>query len=280
MATTRKAPVKKAAAQDPTVQENRTVEKTKPIVPSKPVFEFKDRTYILKNKRTPLVFTLPSKHSQRKPLLYFDKEKGYQRELRYATNQSSPFVDEQVGHATLGRIIIRDGSLTVKKEDVALQKLLSLYHPLKDLIYQELDPVQDSSNDIDWIELEFEAVSIARELNIDEAEAILRTEQGSKVSTLSSSELKRDLLIFAKRQPALFIELANDDTVQLRNVGIRAVENNILHLSGDQRTFYYGDNKRKIMTVPFDEHPYSALAAYFKTDEGMEVFKAISKKLN
>jgi hypothetical protein len=29
-----------------------------------------------------------------------------------------------------------------------------------------------------------------------------------------------------------------------------------------------------------DEHPYSALAAWFKTDEGMEVFKTIEKRLN
>jgi len=34
------------------------------------------------------------------------------------------------------------------------------------------------------------------------------------------------------------------------------------------------------MTVPFDEHPYSALASWFKTDEGMEVYKNIEKKLN
>jgi hypothetical protein len=50
-------------------------------------------------------------------------------------------------------------------------------------------------------------------------------------------------------------------------------------LSQDQRTFTYGDTNRKVMTVPFDEHPYSALAAFFKTDEGMEVYKAIEKRL-
>jgi hypothetical protein len=50
-------------------------------------------------------------------------------------------------------------------------------------------------------------------------------------------------------------------------------------LSKDQRTFTYGDNQRKLMTVPFDEHPYSALAAWFKTDEGMEVLNHVTKKL-
>jgi len=33
------------------------------------------------------------------------------------------------------------------------------------------------------------------------------------------------------------------------------------------------------MTIPFDENPYAAMAAWFKTDEGVEVFKTIEKKL-
>ena len=247
--------------------------------PVKPKWEYRDRTYVLKTGKSPLLYTLPSKHSQRKPLLWFDEEKGYQRELRYATNQKSPFVDEQKGAVTLGRIAMRNGIVKVKKEDVALQKLLSLYHPLRDKIYYEFDPVKVSVNELDWIELELEALTIAKSMDIDMGEAILRAEYGSEVNNLSSSELKRDLMIFAKRQPALFIELANDDNVQLRNVGIKAVEAKIIALSVDQRTFTYGEGNRKLMTVPFDEHPYSALAAFFKTDEGMEVYKAILKRL-
>ena len=261
-------------APQPTVAKKAPVQK-----PQKPEWEYKDRTYILKGRKTPLVYAMNSKHSQKKPLLYFDKELGYQRELRYATNQPTPFVDEQKGTSTLGRIMFRDGTLTVRKEDVTLQKLLSLYHPYKDKVYTEFDPVQVSTNELDWIELEFKALSLAREMDITEAEGVLRTEFGSKVTELSSSELKRDLLIFAKRNPGLFIELATDENVQLRNVGARAVEQGILRLSQDQRTFTYGESNRKLMTVPFDEHPYSALAAFFKTDEGMEVYKALIKKL-
>ena len=33
------------------------------------------------------------------------------------------------------------------------------------------------------------------------------------------------------------------------------------------------------MTVPFDENPYSAMGAWFKTDEGTQVQKSIEKKL-
>ena len=83
----------------------------------------------------------------------------------------------------------------------------------------------------------------------------------------------------AKRNPANFLAVASDENVGLRNLGIRASESGIIKLSQDQRTFHWGSNDRKLMTVPFDENPYSALAAWFKTDEGVEVFKTIKKKL-
>ncbi len=112
------------------------------------------------------------------------------------------------------------------------------------------------------------------------AEAVMRVEIGSSVSKMSSKELRRDLLVFAKRNPALFLDLVDDENISLRNMGIKATEMGILSLSGDQRTFSWASNNRKLMNVPFDEHPYSALAAWFKTDEGMEVYSNIEKRLN
>ena len=108
----------------------------------------------------------------------------------------------------------------------------------------------------------------------------MRVEVGSKVSEMSSKEVKRDSLLFARNNPSLFLELAKDDNVQLRNFGIKATELGIIKLSNDQRHFMWGSNNRKLMTIPFDEHPYSALAAWFKTDEGMEVYASIEKRLN
>jgi len=81
-----------------------------------------------------------------------------------------------------------------------------------------------------------------------------------------------------REHPALFLDLVNDENVELRNFAIRAIEANIISLSNDQRTFTWASNGRKLMTVPFDENPYSAMAAWFKTDEGLEVYKSIEKK--
>lgn len=103
--------------------------------------------------------------------------------------------------------------------------------------------------------------------------------KGSNVSSMSSKELKRDLLLFARQQPRLFIDLSNDENVVLRNFAIRATEARVIILAEDQRTFKWGSNGRKLISVPFDENPYSAIAAWFKTDEGLEVYKSIEKKI-
>lgn len=238
----------------------------------------KDRTYLVKGNGNPVIFTIPCRHTQRKPLMWFDEEKGINRELRYATNQNSPFVDEQRGLCTLGHVVMKEGKLVVPKSDQALQLLLSVYHPKKGILYEEFEPEAIADNQVDWIEFELKALTVATQLEIDEQEAILRVEKGSVVSTMSSKEIKRDVLLMARNNPKMFLELAADDNVQLRNIGVKAVEANIIKLSSDQRTFTWG-NGRKLFTVPFDEHPYSALAAWFKTDEGLEVFKSVQKRL-
>jgi len=107
----------------------------KPAQAAKPSWEIKDRTYILTRGISPLTYTIPSRHTSKHALLYFDKESGEQKEIRYATNQASPFKKEQEGEATLGHIIFSNGTLIVPKEKQNLQKLLSLYHPLKNRIY-------------------------------------------------------------------------------------------------------------------------------------------------
>jgi len=258
-----KKPVAKAAA-TPEVEKN--------------TWEYKNRNYYLLRDKMPLTHTLPSRHSAKYPLVWFDKDQGFEREMRYATNHKSVFVDEQKGSVTLKHIVFEKGHLMVPKEKRNLQEFL-LKHPHKGLIFAEHDEVKQAENHHDYLELELAAMNMAYETEIDQAEAILRVEKGSSVRDLSSKEIKRDLLLFAKHNPQLFIDLSQDENVVLRNFAIVATERNIISLASDQRTFKWQANGRKLMTVPFDENPYSAMAAWFKTDEGLQVYKSIEKKI-
>ena len=63
--------------------------KPKKVEPKEPKWEIKDRVYYLKGNNKPL------SRSIRSSILYwFDEEKGYERELKYCSNQKTSFVDE------------------------------------------------------------------------------------------------------------------------------------------------------------------------------------------
>ena len=243
-------------------------------MPKKDNWEIKDRMYYLKDSKKPLSRSVRSAN-----LYWFDEEKGYEREIKYCENQTTPFVDEMKGDQRLSHIVFRSGSLYVPKEKTILQKFLSLYHPDRNVIFYEDKPVKRAEDHLDWLEFEIAAMNAANNLDIDMMEAIMRVEIGSKVSEMSSKELKRDLLLFAKKKPQLFLELVTDENIELRNLAVKSCEAHIVELSQDQRTFTWKSTGRKLMTVPFDENPYSALAAWFKTDEGVEVYSQIEKRL-
>ena len=238
-------------------------------------WEIKDRNYYLIGKSKPLSYSIKAAN-----VYWFDEEKGYERELKNTSNQRTPFVDEMKGDQRLEHIVFRNGVLRVPRNKQTLQKLLSIFHPWKGQVYDEYNPVKEAVDEVAIIELEIEALNAARDIDIDLAEAVMRVQVGSRVSMMSSKEIKRDLLLFAKKNPELFLELVSDENVVLRDFGIKATEMGILKLSSDQRTFTWGSNNRKLLNVPFDEHPYSALASWFKTDEGMEFYSNIEKRLN
>ena len=240
-----KKQTKAAAPEVEAVKEVEEVIVKKPVAQpkvKKPSWEIKDRVYYLKGNKKPLSHSIRSAG-----VFWFDEEKGYERELKYCQNQKTPFVDEMQGEHRLSHIVFRGGNLYVPKEKTVLQKLLSLYHPDRDRLYYEHKPVKIAETQLDWLEFEIEALNLARSIDIDLAEAIMRAEVGSNVS-------------------------------EMRNFGIKATEAGIIRISADQRNFVWGSNDRKLMTIPFDEHPYSALAAWFKTDEGMEVYSNIEKR--
>ena len=269
---------KKEVAEKPqvVVKEPQVVKQPKVEVKktSTPKWEIKDRIYKLKGKMKPVVYIMRSRG-----LFWFDEEKGYEREMKYCRNQKTVFIDEMQGPQRLGHIIFRDGFMAVPKNEVTLQKLLSIYHPDSNKLFYEVDHEKQAESDLDILNIEIDALQAATNMEVDKMEAILRTEVGSRVTEMKSKELKRDTLIFAKKNPKLFLELASDENIEIRNVGIRAVEASIIKLAQDQRTFHWGSNDRKILTVPFDENPYSALAAFFKTDEGIEIYQTIEKRL-
>ncbi len=238
-------------------------------------WEIKDRTYLLNKEDSPLTYRVNTTN-----ITLFDEQEKINRKVRYAKNQKSLFVDEQDGTATLDHVIFQDGALFVPRNNPKLQILLSHLHPKSGKIWVELNPQKDAEDELEIFENEMEATGLAASLDLEHLEAIMRTELGSSVSDLSSKELKRDAYIFARKNPGLFLELANDEDIKLRNLANRVVEIGLVVLTDDNTVFKWASNSKKLFTVPFGDNPYASLAQWFKTDDGADALTAILKKID
>jgi hypothetical protein len=242
-----------------------------------PNLEQKERVFILKGNKSPIRLMIAVKHTSRKPLTYFDG--NLNRALRYATNQLSPFQDEQDGVATMEPIVFENGTLIVPDFNVNLQKFLFI-HPEYNKTFFELDKEANASKEVEEMYTTLDSQIAAKNLDINDLEAIARVCLSSSASNLTSSELRRDMILYAKKNPTEFMSLVNDENLKLRNIAAKAVEMGILHIKSDNRTVVWNkDRKKKVIMAPFGENVYSALGMYFKTDEGLDVLQKITNSL-
>jgi hypothetical protein len=237
-----------------------------------------DKIYVLKRRNTPLTYMLSSRNTSRSPLLHFNGE--YNKPLRYAVNQKSPFEDEQDGNAVLEPIVFVDGVLKVSKTNQVLQKFLSL-HPGNGSTFEEINTEKDASSDVDRLNNELDAQIAARGLDVDMLEAVARVLLGSKIDKMSTAELKRDVFIYSKNNPLSFLEMLNDPMLQLQNTCAKFFEYDILRLKNKGRDIYFNlpQNKKKLLTVPFGENHIYILSSYLQTDEGIEVLRLLENNV-
>jgi hypothetical protein len=247
----------------------------------KSVLEPKDRTYLLKSGANPLTYFLSSRDTPRKRLLYYDEESNNNRPLRYARNANSPFQDEQGDNVIVEPIIFEDGVLNVPKNNPVLQEFLH-YHPGHGSEFYEFDQEKDAQQEIKSIYDELDAQLIAREIEFEELEPIARLLLGGSIDSMKTSEIRRDMMLYAKRYPQDFMEAVNDPTIKVTSFASRALTDGYLSFRNNKKEIYYNlkDNKKKLLTVPFGEDPIYLLSAYLQSDEGLDLYKFLENKFS
>jgi hypothetical protein len=239
-----------------------------------------DKVYKLTREAAPLSLYIPSSGSRRKPLLWFDEEKGMNRVLRYSANQKSPFEDEQDENVVRVPIEFEDGFLRVPKTNPVLQQFL-YYHPLNGKRFIEVDNEKDASKELDRINMEADALIEARALTIDQLETIGRVILGANVERMSTSELKRDVLIYVKRYPEEFLRQINDPLLKLQSNVQLFFDKGLLSFRNKQKEVWFNTsaNKTKMLTVPFGEDPIYIVSSFLQSDDGIEALKMLESML-
>jgi len=238
----------------------------------------KDRTYRLLGATAPLSYSLNTRNSRRKPLLHFDGQSN--RALRYASNQQSPFEDDQDGNAILEPVVFDRGMLNVPRTNPILQEFLSL-HPGNGSIFDEIDGEKDASVQVEDLDYQLEAQIQARDLGIEMLETIGRVVLSLNIDKMSTAELKRDVRLYAKNDPQDFLDTLNDPMLKMQNLASKLVDQKILILKNSGKDIYFNikGNKTKLISIPFGQNAIYTLATFFQTDDGIEVMTMLENKL-
>ena len=234
-----------------------------------------DKVYKLKNG-SPLSFTLSSRNHPRFPLMWYDEKNNVNRALRYAVNQKSPFEDEQDGNAILEPVVFEDGLLYVPKTNPVLQQFMH-YHPQNGIVFVEVNNEKDAAEEMEDINFEVDAMIEARKLTIDQIEIVYRVLFSKDPSKITSTELRRDILIYAKKDPKHFLNVIEDPTLKHQSKVRLFFDNGLLTLKNNGKEIWFNtnSNKKRMMTVPFGDDPYFAAAQYLQTDEGLDALKLL-----
>jgi len=241
----------------------------------------KDRIYLLKGEASPLSYYIASKDTPRRRLLYYNEETNSNHPLRYARNSNSPFQEEQDANVILEPIVFEDGVLNVPKNNPVLQEFLH-YHPGNGGEFYEFDNENDAQKDMMMLYDQLDAQLAARDLDVSTLESVARLLMGSNVESMKTSELKRDVMMFAKRYPQDFMEAINDPALRVTNTAARAMSDGYLSYRNNKKEIFYNlkDNKKKLMTIPFGEDPLYVLSSYLQSDEGLDLYKYLDDKFS
>jgi len=235
------------------------------------------KIYKLIGGSAPMSFMLASRNTVARRLYYFDGKTN--RELRYARNQKSPFVDEQDGNFILEPIIFEDGFLKVEDSNPVLQKFLEV-HPDNGSLFAEVDSKKDAQKELDYLEMEADALSKARTLDIAMMENVARVALNIDPSRISTQELKRDIIVFAKHNPEDFLSIVNDPNVAHDGLVARLFDYGALVIKRNAVHYNLPSNKSKLLIIPTGQDAHEAVSSFFMTEEGVEVMTTLEKYIS
>jgi hypothetical protein len=100
---------------------------------------------------------------------------------------------------------------------------------------------------------------------------------GKDPSTVSTAELKRDILVFAKTDPREFLNILNDPELKFQAKIRMFFENKLLVLRNNDKEIWFNTatNKKKMMSIPYGEDPYEIAGGFLQSDEGIDSLRML-----
>jgi hypothetical protein len=256
-----------------------TQERTFTSMPSG--FGVEDKQYRLKAKANPLSLILPTRHTHRYSLLWYDEDLKQQRALRYSKNQRTPFEDEQDANAIISPVEFKDGFLSVEKTNPVLQWFLHL-HPGNGTIFEQVNKKMEAQEELKFMDLQDKADEIVKSLSEEQQRSVALVIFSNKSTKWTKEEIYVQLRRYAKTKPKEIIKIADDPELETTSTVSQFLSKKLIVVKfGTQVLFNLPDNKNKMCELPkkSDASKEELLSEYFKTEIGMEHYAYLENML-
>jgi hypothetical protein len=244
--------------------------------------ELKERKFKLV-KGMPVSYTLSQKartdfqNGKEVPVWYtwFDPEKKKPREIRYARNHVTPFVDEQVGDVSREEIIFVGGRLTVTEDNPGLSAYL-LIHPRYGKDFVEVDDKKTAIEELKSYDTIFNAESKVRSMGITELANLARVILKKDITLMSSDEIRHDMIVYAKSKPQEILNSIEDPDLKFKSQVKSFLENKWIKFSQNKGQLWLNKPEKRLLTIiPSGKVPENYLNEYFMSDKGREVYDVL-----
>ena len=118
-------------------------------------------------------------------------------------------------------------------------------------------------------------------MKVEDIEMVSRVLFNIDVTTVSTSELRRDILVYAKGYPEDFLDVINDPALKLQaNVSL-LFEKGLLAFRKQNKEVWFNTNanKTKMVNIPYGEDPMTIVSSFLQSDAGIENYKILEKLL-
>ena len=211
-------------------------------------------------------------------LSVYDETSGTVRGIRYCPQEQSVFKDEQGESALVGHVIFRNKMLLVEHTKPNLLKFLEL-HPGNQAnggsMFRKVEAEKNTEKEVEQEFLVNDAISIVKSRPIDE---LLPLAMSLNIETNQKNiEIKRELVMQAKRDPRKFLDMLNNPLVNARSSVMQAFDFNILKNNGGAVVWH--DTGKMVVAIPVGQSYVEVVTRFVMTDQGASVLSEIERQL-
>ena len=215
---------------------------------------------------------------QQKGITIYDEDTQSVREIRYCPSEQSIYRDEQSEFAKRQSVVFNDGRLFARKNQPNLIDFLDT-HPGNvangGTLFEQVDKEKKATIEVDKEFLVADAITMVRDKDLEELLSVC-VAMGIDIDR-PVAEIKHDLLVFAKKNPAKFIDSFNNPSVAMKTKITMADKYQIIKLDRDGVKWF--DTNKLIVSVPVGKNPTDVMVRYCLTEAAVPVVEEIDRQL-